>query len=51
MEPPALKDVLRSVTVEPGVRFVMMPGILKMLMLHVDNLDSMLVSQKLSMTI
>ena len=38
---------------EPGVRFVMIGGIITMLMLHVVNLDSdsVLVSQKLSMTI
>ena len=46
MEPPTLKDVLRSVTVEPGVLFVMIAGIFQMLRWHVDNLDLVPVKQK-----
>ena len=40
MEPPALKDVLKSVTTMPGALSVMTHGLLMMQMWHVGSLDS-----------
>ena len=40
MEPPALKDVLKSVTTMPGALSVMTRGLLMMQMWHVGSLDS-----------
>ena len=51
MGPPLMKDVLRSVTVEPGELFVMIPGIISMEMLPVDNLALVLVRQTLKAVI
>ena len=40
MEPPALKDELKSVTIVPGALSVMTRGLLMMQMWPVGNLDS-----------
>ena len=42
MEPPALKDEWKFATIMLGVLSVMTCGLLMMLMLPVDNLDSLI---------
>ena len=48
MEPPALKDELKSATTMPGALSVMTCGLLMMQMWHVGSLDSIAVVSSIS---
>ena len=48
MEPPALKDELKSVTTMPGALSVMTGGLIMMQMWHVGSLDSIALVSSIS---